>query len=126
MKYEKDAWINFSDLNGKSLGGFTKIEDNENDALIFCDDTGQMYMMTHTQDCCENVWLDDVCGSWDDIEWEPLVEALETVETMENASESGTWSFYTFKTFKGSLTLRWCGESNGYYSETVDLYKIKF
>lgn len=126
IQYKRREWFEFLDLKGKRLGGFKKLKHEDNDALLFADLQGSVYLMTHDQDCCESVWLEDVCGSWEDIEWEELLGAVETTENMENASESGTWTFYTFKTFKGSITLRWCGESNGYYSEGVDLYQIIF
>jgi len=41
-------------------------------------------------------------------------------EVKEFQDDSFTWTFYNFQTAKGHVTIRWYGESNGYYSESVE------
>ena len=45
-------------------------------------------------------------------------------ETLHRLDNSVTWTFYEIATNKGRITLRWCGTSNGYYSESVDFVKV--
>ena len=79
--------------------------------------------MLHVQDCCETVYLADVVGNFEDLIGYPLLEVSESIVNIESAEyESATASYYNFKTVKANVQLRWVGESNGYYSETVDCY----
>lgn len=81
--------------------------------------------MSHSQNCCEAVWLEDVIGDPADLIGVPLLMCEEVDSDQPEGNEYGdvsqaTW--YKFRTNKGDVTLRWMGTSNGYYSTSVDLY----
>jgi len=110
-------------LKGKPQGNKSAYE--EGDALIFGSLSGS-YQFFHQQDCCENVSIEDICGDLSDLEGSPILEAeCWTRCSITEDDEACTMSFYKFSTIKGSVTVRWCGTSNGYYSETVDFEEIK-
>jgi hypothetical protein len=117
-----------SDLLGKTL----KSVEQGLDEILFELRNGEQYKMYHSQDCCENVNVEDVIGDWKDLIGRKLTMAEEVSSNedpegykREYPSESFTWTFYKFATVKGYVTVRWLGESNGYYSESVDFARIK-
>lgn len=76
----------------------------------------------------------DICGELDWLVGAPLLMAEETIHDNENPNgadapnyqdDSFIWTFYKFATIKGHVTVRWYGESNGYYSESVDFEEIE-
>lgn len=117
-----------SELLGKTL---TSVEVS-GDEIQFCTSDNERYKMYHSQDCCEVVGIDDINGDWDDLIGYPLLIAEEIsndaladqlTEKMRY-TDSHTWTFYRFATVKGFVNIRWFGESNGYYSESVDFEKF--
>lgn len=97
------------------------------DSIVFTTSDGEVYQMTHTQECCESVTLDDVCGDVDDILESPITLAEEVDGDLDGKDGDGsyTWTFYKLATIKGYVTLRWYGSSNGCYSEDVEFCKIR-
>lgn len=94
--------------------------------MNFLDNSGYQIKFYHRQDCCESVGIEDVCGDLDDLIGSPITLAEEVSEKdpepdPDEYCEHRTWTFYRFGTAKGTVTVRWLGESNGYYSEDVDV-----
>ena len=115
--------VNISDMIGKAIietiGG---IQDSE---LYFLTECGWTYKMYHEQNCCESVYVEDITGSLVDLIGARVVSAEEISQDNPHASESGTWTFYKMQTdnWTGGICIRWNGESNGYYSESVSIIK---
>ena len=97
------------------------------DELLFVMESGLRFRFHHYQDCCENVQIEDVCGDLQSLVGRPLLRADEESNADGPESDgyprgySGTWTFYKFASIGGYADVRWLGESNGYYSESVDL-----
>jgi hypothetical protein len=104
-------------LVGKTISKVELNKDDSDDFIIFETMCGGEYKIYHPQDCCEQVYIEDICGDLQDLVGQKVERASEESGELEGAYESGTWTFYVIDTFKGSVTIRW--KSNGYYSEAV-------
>ena len=117
------------ELLGKT---FLRVLVSDSEEMIqFITTDGFVYEMYHDQDCCESVSIDDINGDLDDLVGSPILMADESSSCdtnldgtpLENYDGSCTWTFYRFATIKGYVDIRWYGTSNGYYSESVSIYK---
>jgi hypothetical protein len=113
---------------------FTKVDTGDSEyprligssVLAFHSTDGRIFKFFHEQDCCESVSLEEIIGDISDLIGSPILHANEESDypEEENSSDDGEstkWTFYSFRTNKGTVTLRWVGTSNGYYSTDVDL-----
>jgi hypothetical protein len=98
------------------------------DSVIFECASGERYMMHHVQDCCESVKVLGTFGDLPSIIGFPITNAVENDDEPENHGEeiyeSGTWSRFFISTERGTVEIRWLGQSNGYYSEDVSFDKL--
>jgi hypothetical protein len=110
-------------MKGKT---FVKVEGSVGSGeMLFVTAEGERFLFAHMQDCCETVDINDIVGDLQDLVGEPLLIAEEVsgeVPADAEHYESFTYTFYKFATRKGYVDVRWLGESNGYYSESVELF----
>ena len=121
---EKD--VDFSELVGKRILSVYRDGDEE---IIFNTNAG-VYKMFHEQDCCESVTVKEVDNDLQKLVGATILVA-ECVEYghQEDDESGGTfaWTFYKLATDRGDyFTISWLGESNGYYSESVDFVLVQY
>ncbi len=131
--YEYNEEVDIATLIGKTFTRVSRLEgdpkvsrlEEDQDGILFTDESGESYAMRHEQDCCESVSIEDIDGPLSLLEGSPIILA-ECVTSDEEPpiGESYTWTFYKLGTAKGQLTIRWYGESSGYYSETAQIYRV--
>jgi hypothetical protein len=121
MDYKSEARI--EDMVGKV---FTRVSGGVGSGELVFENATERFVFFHYQDCCESVDINDIVGDLEDLVGEPLLIAEEVEGSVpadfeDEYTESYTFTFYKFATRKGYVDVRWLGESNGYYSESVSL-----
>lgn len=122
-----ESWppASIADLAGETLVSVTGAEvdsSKDEDEVVFITESGKAFKLYHAQDCCEYVRIVDVVMDPGDYAGALVISAEEVVgETMDDDYGTHTYTFYKVETTKGGIWIRWLGESNGYYSESVDV-----
>lgn len=121
------ARVPFKELKGKTIKKITgEVGDRE---MYFETIEGEKYRLIYHQDCCAGCDIDDICGDLEDLIGHPILVAEEVDNIDEprkcDRDESYTWVFYKLDTIKGGVTIKWYGQSNGYYSERADFEKFE-
>lgn len=117
-EWERSTVDHLKDVNAK-LTACRFIEETGELELQVGDD---VYRFGHVEDCCESVWLADDDGLAGHV-GKTLLTVEEVTEKGETEWGTHTYTFYHFKFPDAVAVVRWCGESNGYYSESVGLMK---
>lgn len=125
MSYSNE--VAFEVLVGQTIKQVRGLE-NGSEKVVFVMSDETTYYMRHHQNCCEYVAVEDVIGDVSDLNDAIVIDAREedgeTPAGHDEPSDSYTWTFYIIQTNKGAVTIRWLGQSNGYYSERVDFETV--
>ncbi|HBY20802.1 MAG TPA: hypothetical protein DEG71_07310 [Clostridiales bacterium] len=125
MRTDKDmSWIYKDNIPFESLLGATLLDFEElDDRVSFLTDKGR-YTLINFESWCGNdcdVSLEDIDGNIYRLFGQKIIFAEEIIHS--GTDESTCYSFYKLSTNNDSVTLRFYGRSNGYYSENMQLYK---
>ncbi len=123
-------------LDAAAFKGLTLISvsvGEQNDEILFTFEGNRTFRMYHGQECCESVTIFGIDGELRHLTGSPIIRASE--ESGQDAPEgisksdfsgSCTWTTYEFETATAKVRIVWLGESNGYYSESVQIYETTF
>ena len=114
--------IEFNDLVGETL---THIDiDPENNEILLTTKSDKKIIIKHDQNCCESVKLVYYSPNWKKLIGKVIVDTSENAVSSMNGYDSRTDTDLTFSVDDATVITKWVGESNGYYSETVDIHDI--
>lgn len=121
--YLKD--FTFALLKRQTLSAIVREKDT--DVIKFTLVDGRELIMHHEQDCCESVIVESITGDLADAVGAVILDASESIESErpkelpkpDYEDESCTWTTFRITPAKGTVSIRWHGSSNGYYSESV-------
>jgi hypothetical protein len=114
----------FNELVGKVFKDIYLNSDADNEFILFKVSDTEIYQMYHWYECCENVYIDDINGDIADLIGSEILHFEKRTNEGQNDEVSETWTFYDIQTKKGSVNIKWHGESNGCYSESVYFIKL--
>jgi len=98
--------------------------DEKNNEIMLTTESGKIIKIFHDQDCCETVAIEDTEGEWHKLVGKVIVEASKDEKQGECDYGSITETTLKFRVDDATVISRWIGESNGYYSESVDIEDV--
>lgn len=121
-----DNRIELDSLVGEVLTHIDVSESNEEIRLTT--QSGRIILIYHDQDCCESVKIEDTEGDWHSLIGKVLIETKKEEypqgDPPPEYPDSWTRTVLKFRVDDATVISRWIGESNGYYSESVDIEDI--
>jgi hypothetical protein len=100
--------------------------DREKDQILLTTRSGRQFLIHHEQDCCETVEIVGQDGCFIRLVGKPIVEAREIAidTTKDDSYGTETTTTLIFRVDGETVISRWVGDSNGYYSDSVDIAEL--
>ena len=122
--------VDISALRGQTLASVDYLppdRDCDSERFLLTTVDGRTYEISHDQECCESVQLEETEGDWKKIIGRVIVDAEKHTIKVSRKNETGDVRLteFVFRTDKDTLIQRWIGESNGYYGIEVDVYELE-
>ena len=110
----------YKEMIGETIEHISGCEKGSYEMFILTN-SGIKFRLYHEQECCENVQIEDVVGDPMDLVGCKILEAEEVACGIEDGNELDIfqWTYYKLSTISSSISIRWLGESNGFYSVRV-------
>jgi hypothetical protein len=137
IEIHKEKIVPFNVLINQIIWNIYIVYDTNYDQIIF-ETREAFYVMGHSLECCEEVFIKEIVGNLKDLLNSKILKAEESTSPADLDTDldeddevcnpggagvySATWTFYKLATIKGYVDISWIGKSNGYYSESVNLY----
>jgi len=104
--------------------------DEVENIILLTTKSGRQIKIFHDQDCCESVSIETTEGNWDKLVGKVIEEARQ--DEFYNLdpkpgeyAESWTRTNLIFRVNDQTVISKWIGESNGYYSESVNIEEFR-
>lgn len=113
-------------IKGETVVKIDNLKEGGFDVKFICA-SGKVFRMFHEQECCEDVEIEEIHGNVEDLIDSPIITAYRSLSEPPSCKKPENfrdfwnggycrWTFFIFRTMKGTVTVRWYGESNGYYA----------
>lgn len=101
--------------------------DDLGDSVLITTECGRQFLITHNQQCCENVFQESVDGKWESLIGKVIVHVSQSESPGDDDDGlllSQTNTTIILAVDDSTVISRWVGTSNGYYSERVDILEL--
>lgn len=120
--------VDIETLVGETIVDIDDVPDEAgDDRILITTANGRTIVIYHQQGCCERVRIIGRDGEWHTLIGKVIVEARKDQQEQQDSATgygTATKTELMFRVDDATVVSRWIGESNGHYSERVDIKEL--